>query len=140
MIALTKEIQEAINNSLANRKPCVLATASPTGDLSISFRGSMMAWDDKTLAYWDRSLGTAMEHVLAHGKVVVLFRDPEARVGWKFFGTAIAYPDGPVRDQVMLRVPQPELDRDPERKGYAVIVTLDRVENLQGHSLMERTD
>lgn len=138
MIKLTEDIQEAINNSLANRNPCVLATASPTGDLSISFRGSMVAWNDNALAYWDRSLGTAIEHVLAHGKVVILFRDPQARIGWKFFGTATAYPEGPVREQVMLRVPQPELDRDPDLKGYAVIVTLDRVENLQGHSLMER--
>ena len=138
MISLTDEMREPINDALANGTPCVLATASSTGDIGISFRGSMMVWDDQSLAYWDRSLGTGVEHIDEHGKVAVLFRDPARRVGWKFFGVAKAYQEGPIREQVMARVVQPELDRDPEHKGYAVIITVDRVENLAGRMVMER--
>lgn len=138
MIRLTDEMRDLINNNLANGTPCVLATASSQGDIGISFRGSMMVWDEESLAYWDRSLGRGLEHIGENPKVAVLFRDPARRVGWKFFGRVQVYRDGPLREQVMARVATQELARDPDRLGCAVIIKLERVESLAGHMLMER--
>ena len=36
----------------------------------------------------------------------------------------------------MHKIPQPEIDRDPNRTGIAVIIRLDRVEDLIGTLLM----
>ncbi|MBI4218739.1 MAG: pyridoxamine 5'-phosphate oxidase family protein [Chloroflexi bacterium] len=136
MIQLTGEMKTAINNALADRAPCLLATASPDGRPSIGYRGSMMVFDESSLAYWERTFGRGSENVEANPHVAVLYRNPETRKAWKFFGRAEVHRDGPVRERVMARVVQPELDRDPDRKGVAVIVRLERVETMAGQVLL----
>ena len=43
--------------------------------------------------------------------------------------------EGPVRDQVMARVIKPELDKDPDRKGVAVVINVDKVTTMSGQVL-----
>jgi hypothetical protein len=50
MIKMTDEMRELIDNALANRMPCILATASKSGQPNTSYRGSMMVFDDAALA------------------------------------------------------------------------------------------
>ena len=71
---------------------------------------------------------------------MVLFRNPETRVAWRFLGTATVHRDGPVREQVMRRVVAPELDRDPDRKGLAVIIRVDTILTLGDQVLQRRED
>ena len=136
MITLTQEMKDAVNGALADKVPCVLATASPDGRPGVGMRGSMMAFDDSSLAYWERTFRRGSENVLSNPHVVILYRNPQTRLAWKFFGRAEVHADGALRDDVMSRVVQAELDRDPDRKGAAVIVRLDRVELLSGEVLM----
>jgi hypothetical protein len=70
--------------------------------------------------------------------VVVLFRDPKSRVNWRFHGKATVHETGPVREQVMARTVPAELEKDPERKGAAVIIKIDKVTNLGGQILQSR--
>ncbi len=137
MIELTAEMQAAVNDNLADKAPCLIATASAEGKPSIGYRGSMLAYTASSLAYWERTQRRGMENVESNPHVVVLYRNPETRQAWKFFGQAAIYRDGETRDAVMARVVQPELDRDPDRKGCAVVIELDRVESMQGEVLME---
>ena len=136
MITLTQEMKDAVNNALADKAPCILATASPDGRPSVGLRGSMMAYDDSSLAYWERTFRQGSENVLSNPHVVVLYRNPQTRLAWKFFGRAIVHTDGAVREDVMNKVVQAELDRDPDRKGAAVIVRLERIESMAGEILM----
>jgi hypothetical protein len=46
--------------------------------------------------------------------------------------------EGALRDQVMARTVKDELDKDPERKGAAVIIRLDKVTNMAGQVLQSR--
>lgn len=138
MIRLTEEMKQSLNNALANGTPCILATASKDGQPSIGFRGSMMAWDDEHLAYWERGKRSGIQHIEENPKVVVLYRDPAKRLGWKFFGAAAVHQEGELREQVMARVVKPELDRDPERQGFAVIIRVDQITNLLENTLQER--
>ena len=46
---------------------------------------------------------------------------------WQFEGRAEVSDDPAVHDTVYGAAPQPEKDKDPDRKGTAVLVTLDRV-------------
>ena len=137
MIDLTEEMQAAVNNALADKASCLIATASADGKPSIGYRGSMLAFTASSLAYWERTYRRGIENVKSNPHVVVLYRNPETRQAWKFFGQATIHRDGETRTEVMARVVQPELERDPDRKGCAVVIELDRVESMQGEVLME---
>ena len=104
----------------------------------MGLKGSMMAFDHETLAYWERSQRRILEHIEENPHVVVFYRDPKARLQWRFYGEAEIIRDGPVREQVMARVVQRELDRDPERQGLAVLIKVERVTNLGAEILQQR--
>ncbi len=140
MIELTNEMGEQINPALANRVPCILATASPGGVPSIGYRGSMMVFDGQHLAYWERTRGTELANIEANPRVEVLYRDHATRIGWKFHGVARIYKEGPIRDQVMAKVVERELAQDAERKGYAVVIRVDKVTNMIGQVQQQREE
>jgi hypothetical protein len=50
----------------------------------------------------------------------------------RFYGTAKIVRSGPVYEEVWRRLVQPEKDRDPEKKGYAVLIKVERAEDLEG--------
>jgi len=56
MITMAEEMRDLIDIAVANGTPCILATATKTGEPHMSFRGSMMVLDDASLAYWDGSV------------------------------------------------------------------------------------
>jgi predicted pyridoxine 5'-phosphate oxidase superfamily flavin-nucleotide-binding protein len=138
MIALTDDMGNLVNNALASGCPCVLASASADGEPDIGFKGSMMIFDKESLAYWERTRRQHLKNVSENPKVVVLFRDPKTRVNFRFHGTATVHHQGPLRDQVMARVVKDEIDKDPDRKGAAVIIRVERVTNLGGQVLQTR--
>ena len=138
MIKMTEEMHELIDNALANKMPCILATASKSGQPNTSFRGSMMVFDDASLAYWDRGKRQSMQDMIENPKVCVMFRHPDKRIVWRFFGDATIHHDGAVREQVLARVVPPELERDPDRKGVAVVIRVNKILSATGEVLQER--
>ncbi len=138
MIEFTDEMCEAIDNALANGTPCIVGTASAGGDPNLGFKGSVMALDGSRLAYWERSMRTILEHIEENPKVVVMYRDPARRLAWRFYGDVTVHRDGSARDEVMARVVQPELDRDPERQGFAVVIDVERITTLGADVVQER--
>jgi len=137
-VELTEQMSEEVNNALEHRIPCLLGTASPDGAPDMALRGSMMVYDTDHLAYWERSRNESLANLEENPKVVVFFRNPETRAQWRFYGEATIFKQGDeMRDQIMSRVVQRELDADPERLGYGVLIRVDRVR--QGNNvLMER--
>jgi len=138
MIKLTDQMRELINNALANGCPCIIATASANGEPDIGYKGSTMVFDDGSLAYWERTRRQHLKNISENARVVVLFRDPKTKINWRFHGVATVHQDGPIRDKVMARVVKDELDKDPERKGSAVVIRVDKVTNLAGEVLQTR--
>jgi uncharacterized protein len=138
MIKLIDQMRQLVDNALSNDCPCVLATVSADGEPDIGYKGSMMIFDDESLAYWERTRRQHLKNVRENPKVVVLFRDPKSRVNWRFHGTATVHETGPIRDQVMARTVPAELEKDPERKGAAVVIRVDKVSNLGGQVLQSR--
>ena len=131
-------MRELINPALENGCPCILATASADGEPDIGFKGSMMVFDDESLAYWERTKRQHLKNITANPKVVVLFRDAKTKVAWRFHGVATVHESGPVRDQVMARTVPAELEKDPERKGAGVVIRLDKITNMGGQVLQSR--
>jgi hypothetical protein len=138
MIAMTDQMREMIDNALANGSPCILATAAADGEPDIGYKGSMMVFDKESLAYWERTKRQHLKNVQENSKVVVLFRDPKTRVNFRFHGAATVHQDGAIRDQVMARTVKDELDKDPERKGAAVVIRVNKITNLAGQVLQSR--
>ncbi len=138
MIAIIDQMKELVDNALANGCPCVLATVSGDGEPDIGYKGSMMVFDKESLAYWERTKRQHMKNVKENPRVIVLFRDTKTKAGWRFHGMATMHEDGPIRDQVMARTVKDELDKDPERKGAAVVIRLDKITSMGGQVIQSR--
>jgi len=127
MIELNETMAEAINTAAVQAAPILVATASTSGMPDIAYKGSVMVFDSDHLAWWERALGTTLANVRENGHACLYYVNREKRQSFKFFGTAEVIDEGPIRDEVMSRTIQVELDRDPERKGVAVMVRIDKV-------------
>ena len=138
MIALTDQMREMIDNALANGSPCLLATAGADGAPDIGFKGSMMIFDNESLAYWERTRRQHLKNVQENPKVMVFFRDAKTKFSFRFHGVVTLHEEGPIRDQVMARTVKDELDKDPDRKGAAVVIRVDKVTNIGGQVLQSR--
>ena len=134
MINIEDEMRALINNGLADGFPCMVGTASSDGQPQISMKGSVLVYDQESLAYWERSKRSALENVGENPKVVIFYRNTEKRLNWRFYGTATIHEADAVREDVMSRTVQAELDRDPDRLGVAV-VRLNKIAELSGNVL-----
>jgi hypothetical protein len=67
----------------------------------------------------------------------MLFYDKENRLGWRFYGTATVHKEGDIRQQIMRRTIKAELDKDPERKGYGVLVRIDKIRGYSGFTILQ---
>ena len=70
--------------------------------------------------------------------MVILYRNTDKRISWRFYGTATVHDGDAVREDVMSRTVQAELDRDPDRQGVAVVVRLNKIAELSGNVLQTR--
>lgn len=138
MINIDDEMRGLIDNCLADGFPCMVGTASRDGQPQISMKGSVLVYDQESLAYWERSKRSALENVGANPKVVILYRNSDKRINWRFYGTATVHEGDAVREDVMSRTVQAELDRDPERQGVAVVVRLNQIAELSGNVLQTK--
>ncbi len=120
---------EAINAALEDGTPCVLASSDETGQPDLGFKGSILVLDRDHLAYWERTHGVHTDNVRKNPHVAVLYRNRDRGAGMRrFFGVVTGiHPEGEVREQVRARVVERELKSDPENRGIAVVVRVDRV-------------
>ncbi|MEE3249388.1 MAG: pyridoxamine 5'-phosphate oxidase family protein, partial [Chloroflexota bacterium] len=107
------------------------------GQPQLSLKGSVMAYDSATLAYWERAKRTALENVSDNPKITVLYNNMTDRIRWRFYGTAEVHESGPIREDVMSRTVEAELERDPDRLGVAVLVRVNKIAELSGAVLQE---
>ncbi len=128
---------QIIDSALADRCVGLLGTADAHGNPQISPKGSIMVFDATHLAYWERSARTASENVRANPSVVVYYRNTAKGATWRFYGKATVLPEGPERDLVWSRTIPAEQQKDPERKGAAVMIKVARITDLSGKIIQE---
>ena len=136
-IDLTDDMRRELDEALANRNVVLVTSASGAGVPDIAYKGSVMVWDAEHLAYWERSRGQTMRNLTENPNICLMFRNPETRISWKFFGEAQVLDSGELREQIMARANPLELKQDPERKGAGVLIKINRVLE-RGQPLMER--
>jgi hypothetical protein len=122
-------------------EPVLIGTTGPDGFVRMSPKGSVCVYDDETLAYWDRDMATQATYIADAMPITVYLRRRELvellpRAGSaRFFGRAEIHRDGPVRDKVWDLIVAPEKERDPDRKGFAVLIHIERAEFMNGQPL-----
>jgi hypothetical protein len=139
---IPKILQEHINTA-AFENTCLIGSVLPSGYAQITPRGSTMVFDDDHIALWERGKGSTNEAMKDGSKVTVYFRKPPLRADGtlpkggiaRFYGTAKVHKSGPAYEEVWRRVVQPEKDRDPDKKGFAVLIKVERAEDLDGMPL-----
>jgi len=102
-----------------------------------------MVVDDEHLGLWERGRGSTSATLANGTKVTVFFRKPQLRESGvlpkggiaRFYGTAEIHRSGPVYEEIWRRLVQPEKDRDPDKKGFAVLIRVQRAEDLEGKPL-----
>lgn len=140
MIRLTEEMRHLLNGARTAGNPCIVASASADGTPNAGFIGTMMAYDERSLAYRDRSGREPLDHIEENPKVVVVFRDGVHEVGWKFRCTGAVHRNGPVYEDVMRRLAESGLAPNPEIKAAVVHLQIDQILTLFGDVLQERSE
>lgn len=142
MAKIPKSLHEPINTAFPTNV-ALIATVLPNGFAQVTARGSTMVFDDEHIALWERGRGSTNANLQDGSKVTVFFRKPELRASGvlpkggiaRFYGTAKIHKSGPLYDQVWEKLIQPEKNGDPEKKGFAVLIKIDRAEDLSGDPL-----
>lgn len=142
MAKIPKVLHEHINTAFP-AFTCLLATVLPDGFAQVTPRGSTMVFDDEHLALWERGKGTTNAHLTDGARVTVFFRKSPLREAGvlpkggiaRFYGIARLHKSGEVYEQIWNRLIQPEKDRDPQKKGFGVLIEVQRAEDLDGTPL-----
>jgi len=121
------EMAEFVDNAAAQGVPSLVATSGTDGMPNLAFKGSLMVWDKDHLAFWERAKGETLHDLEENPQIAAVYRNREAGKMWRFWGVAELYTTGDLREKIMGRTIQAELDRDPERTGAAVVIRVDRV-------------
>ena len=132
-------MKRLVNNARGDGFPCIVATAGPDGTPNAGYIGTVLAVDDSTFVYRDRTRRQPLEHIEDNPRVVVLFRNATVDAGWKFRCSATVEREGAAYDDMTYRLAESGLITDPEMQGAAIVVLrIDQVLTLFGEVLQER--
>ena len=142
MAKIPKVLQPHIDTAFPTHV-CLVGSVLPDGFAQVTPRGGTIVFDDEHLALWERGKGSTAANLRDGTKLTVYFRKPQLRESGilpkggiaRFYGTARIHRAGPVYEEVWERLIQQEKDRDPEKKGFAVLIAVDRAEDLDGAPL-----
>jgi hypothetical protein len=113
---IPRALHEHINTAFP-ANVCLVATVLPSGFAQVSPRGSTMVVDDEHLGLWERGRGSTSATLANGTKLTVFFRKPHLRES------------GVLPKGCIARF------RDPHKKGYAVLIGVERAEDLEGKPL-----
>ena len=130
-LKLTDEIKTAVDGALNDGTPTVVAYVDQDGQPSLSFRGSTHVYSPNQLAIWVRNPEGGLHKSLEkNNKITVLYRNPQTRAMLQFKGAAHIEAGQDIRDKVYSGSPEREQQADPEKKGFPLIIDLDRVDGM----------
>jgi hypothetical protein len=130
-----KEILEQhralINNARDDGMSLTVAYVDETGQPRQSLRGSVQVCSDHQLCLWLRNPQGGLPNALrTNPRLSLIYRNDTLKTTLMFEGRA--HVDEELRDRVYELTPARERGHDPDKRGAAVIVDLDRVKTLYG--------
>jgi len=142
MAIIPKVLHEHINTAYPQFVPLV-GSVLPNGFAQITLRGSTAVFDDEHFSLWERGRGSTNAALADGSKVTIFFRKPPLRDAGllprggvaRFYGTATLHKSGPVYEEIWNRLIEQEKKGDPEKKGFGVLIKVERAEDLGGNPL-----
>jgi len=137
MPTIPKKVQPLIDAAFPEHV-CLIGTVLGNDFAQITPRGSTQVYDDDHISIWERGRGTTNALLSDGTNVTVFYFNLGARdvlpIGGivRLYGTASVHKSGPVYEKVWERLIAPEREWDKEKKGWAVLVKIDRAEDLLG--------
>ena len=144
MASIPKKIQPHIDSAVPAHV-CLIGSVLPDGYAQITPRGSVQVYDDDHISLWERGRGSTTTHMAEGSKVTVYYSNyglmnegvlPIAGIA-RLYGVASIHKSGPVYDKVWERLIDPEKERDPDKKGWAVLIKVERSEDLLGQPITD---
>ena len=130
-IELTDEMMEALASAMDNGNPTIAGYVNEQGQPSLSPRGTTQAYGRTEVALWVRSKDTGMAKAIESNPNVSIFytaaRGKPLLGNIQFQGRARVEPDEAARNIIFDASPVGEQKADPERKGAAIVIALDKV-------------
>ena len=122
---------------------CLIGTVLPNGFAQVTPRGSTAVFDDQHFSLWERGRGSTNASLVDGSKVTIFFRKPPLRDAGllprggvaRFYGVARLYKSGSIYEEIWKRLIEPEKKNDPDKKGFGVLIKLERAEDLGGNPL-----
>lgn len=142
MGSLPKKVHPLIDAAFPEHV-CLIGTVLENGYAQITPRGSAQVYDDDHISIWERGRGTTTALMGDGTKVTVFYFNLGARdvlpVGGivRLYGTATVHKSGPVYERVWERLIEPERQWDRDKKGWAVVIKVDRAEDLLGQPVKD---
>lgn len=142
MGAIPKKVQPLIDAAFPEHA-CLIGTVLANNFAQITPRGSTQVYDDDHISLWERGRGTTAALLADGTNVTVFYFNLGARdvlpIGGivRLYGTASVHKSGPVYDKIWARLIEAEKKSDPDKKGWAVLIKIDRAEDLFGQPLKD---
>ncbi|HWA90120.1 MAG TPA: hypothetical protein VG889_08815 [Rhizomicrobium sp.] len=142
MTKIPKKVWPLIDGAFPEHT-CLIGTVLGNGFAQITPRGSTQVYDDEHISIWERGRGSTTSAMQDGTNTTVFYFNLGAKhvlpIGGlvRLYGTASVHKSGPVYDKVWERLIEPEKKSDPEKKGWAVLIKIDRVEDLLGQPLTD---
>ena len=91
----------------------------------------------ETLCWWERGMRSSVDNIEENPQVVIFYQNSAERIRWRFHGRVTMHASGAERERAMGLTPPGEMDRDPERRGVAVLMKVETISELSGNVLQE---
>jgi hypothetical protein len=126
-LRITEAMAAAINGAMDNGTPTVLGYVNEQGRPRLSFRGTTQAYSEGQLAVWARYEDAGLPTAIQNNPHVSVVYYAQGSGNLIFEGRAHTDNGPAVRDRVFDQSPVVEQRADPERKGVAIIIDVDKV-------------
>jgi hypothetical protein len=138
---LTETMKSLIRSAWDDGFPLLVATSGPLGP-NIAPKGSMIAYDDTTLAWWERSKKGVLENLGHDRRVCIMYasfkaqRDGILESGFiRYFGKVELVESGPVHQKVFSMLLPREQTHVGADTGIAAMVKIEKALDARGKVL-----
>jgi hypothetical protein len=130
--ALTPEISALVTGAFDTGNVLLLAAVDRDRKPVLSFRGSTAVFSDTQLSFWARNAeGGTIDAIKGNPHVALMYRSQSVPL-LQFAGRARISDSPAERDRAFDLSHAKEREKDPDRKGRAVIIDLDEVKGVLG--------
>jgi len=98
-----KQISENVKNFLSAQKLGYVATVSENGIPNLSPKGTIIAWDENTLAFADIRSPNTIKNLEKNANLEINVVDPLLRKGFRFKGQGIIIKNGVTYEAILSR-------------------------------------